>query len=210
MLNQKQKIFIIIGVIIIVGIIVLYYINSSKDVYDYEGNIGDTEEIAEEKGEVGEEKIIVHVTGAVEKEGIVEIKEDARINDVIEAAGGITKDANLDNVNLAYAVEDGQKIYIPSKLDNSENIDDGDVITTSSAGINVVEEDKEGEKNGLININKASLEKLQELPGIGAGTAQKIITYRTENGKFKKVEDIKNVSGIGDAKYETIKSHICV
>lgn len=184
MLSKKQKAFAIIGIIVVIAVIVIYYINSSKEVYNYENELTKTEENEIEQEENEESKIIVHVTGAIIKEGIVEVKENARINDVIKAAGGITDDADLNNVNLAYVVEDGQKIYIPSKLDNSENIDDGDVVMESSnAGNNVLNESKE-EGSGVININKADLDKLQELPGIGKGTAQKIITYRNENRKI--------------------------
>jgi len=175
MLNQKQKIIVVIAIIIAIGIIAYYYINSTKDVYSYQGEALKSEETQEENEE---EKIIVHITGAVQKEGIVEVKENARINDVINNAGGLTEDADIESINLAYVVEDGQKIYIPSKLDNHQDLDDGDVIITQNAGKNVVQE--ENEKNGLININTASIEELQELPGIGNSTAQKIITYRTE------------------------------
>ena len=181
MLNQKQKIFVIIGIVVAIGIIAIYYINSSKEVYNHNDELSELED-SEDKQEDKQEKIIVHVTGAVKNEGIVAVKENARINDIIEAAGGITEDADLDNVNLAYVVEDGQKIYIPSKLDNSENIDDGDVVTESpNAGKNTITEKESNEQNGLININKADISKLQELPGIGSSTAQKIITYRKEN-----------------------------
>lgn len=184
MLTQKQKIAVIIGIVVIIAVILYYYINSTKEAYNYEEFAKENQEIEEDTEQTKEEKIIVHVTGAVEKEGIVEVKENARINDIIQAAGGLTEDADLDNVNLAYAVEDGQKIYIPSKLDNSENIDDGDVImniTSQTAGNNVINENKE---KGLININTANIEKLQELPGIGKQTAEKIITYREENRKI--------------------------
>lgn len=95
-----------------------YYISSTKDVYEL--NIGDTstqvEEIQNQETE-SEEKIVIHITGAVKNEGIVKVKEYARINDVIEAAGGTIEEADLQNVNLAYVVEDGQKIYIPFKTD---------------------------------------------------------------------------------------------
>ncbi len=209
MLSSKQKMLVIIGIIIVAIVIILYYINSTKDIYNYEELVSEEEGQEEKIENDEEEKIIVHVTGAVQNEGVVEVKENARINDVIYAAGGLTDDADLDNVNLAYVVEDGQKIYIPSKLDNNENIDDGNVVL-QSPGKNVIKEEETGESSGLVNINTADKMKLQELPGIGSSTAEKIITYRKENGKFKSIEDIKNVSGIGDAKFEMIKKHICI
>lgn len=208
MLNQKQKIIIIIGIAIIAIVIIYYYIISTKDIYNYEqvDEIVETEESPEEKQE--EQKIIVHITGEVKNNGIVEVKENARINDVIEAAGGVTEEADLRKVNLAYTVKDGQKIYIPNKKD-LEDTEDLDIIS-EEPGTEVIEEENETKNNEIVNINTASKEELQSLPGIGESTANKIITYREQNGKFKAIEDIKNVSGIGDSKFETIKSHIKV
>ncbi len=209
MLSKKQKILVIIGIAVAVVIIVWYYVNSTKDVYNYGELLSDTEQNEDIIDEDKENKIIVHITGAVQNEGVVEVKENARVNDVIQSAGGVTEDANLDNVNLAHVVEDGQKIYIPSVHDNSENIDDGDVIVQNSNS-GVIENIDETSNNGMVNINTANATKLQELPGIGASTAQKIVTYRDKNGKFKSIEDIKNVSGIGEAKYDMIKEQICI
>lgn len=95
-------------------------------------------------------------------EGIVSVKEEARINDVIEAAGGLREDADISNVNLAYIVEDGQKIYIPCKQDKEKE----EEIVTESAGEKVLEEEEEGKKSGLVNINKANQKELEELSGI--------------------------------------------
>ncbi len=128
------------------------------------------EDISEEKEDTVEDledvedKIIIHVTGAVINEGIVEVKENARINDVIEAAGGLRDDADLKDVNLAYSVEDGQKIYIPSKNEVSEDNLTKEIIT-DGPGESVINEES-GETGELININTANQEKLKELPGI--------------------------------------------
>lgn len=152
------------GVAIVVLVIGYYYISSTKDVYEFNDF---SENIEEKEVEVSEEKkemIIVHITGSVKNEGIVKVKESSRINDVIDAAGGTTEEADLSNVNLAYEVQDGQKIYIPSKSDKEEK-DDGEIIT-SSAGERVLEEDNKGSGSALVNINTASQEKLTELPGI--------------------------------------------
>lgn len=206
MLNQKQKI--ILGIIIVIIIIVIgyYYINSTKEVYTSQ-NI---ESIVEENNEIEEEEtvnetIVVHITGAVNKNGVMQVEEGARINDVIEVAGGITEDADLTDVNLAYIVQDGQKIYIPS-IDDKEIIEE---IITEEAGENVIE-DEYYEEETIVNINTAGVGELITLPGIGESTAAKIVEYRKTNGKFKTIEDIKNVSGIGDAKFNTIKEFITV
>lgn len=198
------------GIIAVVVVIIIYYINSTKDVYNYEelNTVEDTK-LDTKKEETEGDKIVVHVTGAVKNEGVVEVKENARINDVIAAAGGLADDVDLKNVNLAYIVEDGQKIYIPSIKDNEENRDDGEIVT-ENAGENVLKEEEESGKNSVININTANIEALTAIPGVGSATAEKIVTYRKENGKFKTVEDIKNVSGIGDKKYEAIKDYISV
>lgn len=217
MLNQKQKIIIGAIIAIAIGIILFQYINSTKEVYTYEENSFIEAQVEENKKE--EEKIIIHVTGSVKKNGIVKVNENARINDVIEAAGGVTDDADLSDVNLAYMVEDGQKIYIPSKKDkidaqsNTQNTNDLKEkeleIISNGAGENVTEGSKEG-SGKITNINKASLEGLKSLPGIGESTALKILEYRETHGKFKTIEDLKNVSGIGEAKFNTIKLLICV
>ncbi len=150
--------------------------------------------------------IVIHITGEVKNEGIIKIPEGGRISDAIDKAGGLTEDADINRINLAYELEDGQKIYIPSKKDkNVENY-----ISDGVDSIVLPEESESTSKTSLININKASLEELQTLNGIGESLAESIITYRTENGKFKNIEDIKNVAGIGDSKYEKIKDNIKV
>ena len=165
-LDQKQKIIIIVLIALAIGIMILQYINSTKDIYTYDENL--MIEGHDEKEEISEKKIIVHITGAVKKNGVVEVKENARINDVIEAAGGITEDADLTDVNLAYAVEDGQKIYIPLKeeiLRNENKIENTiKEVISSGAGQNVTKESKTA--GNITNINKASLEELKLLPGI--------------------------------------------
>ncbi|MCI8392974.1 MAG: hypothetical protein HFJ23_03940, partial [Clostridia bacterium] len=98
-------------------------------------------------------------------EGIVEVNENARINDVIEAAGGLREDADISEVNLAYPVEDGQKIYIPCKGDYDENHDDGEIVI-DKAGKNVIEEENKKTQGGRININTANQAELETLPGI--------------------------------------------
>ena len=205
MLNQKQKTIVIVFAIVVIGVIAIYYINSTKEIYNYNEIDYDVEAIIEKKEYETTENIIIHVAGAVVKNGIVEVKNNSRINDVVEAAGGLTENADLNQVNLAYIVEDGQKIYIPSKEELEEITEE---IIQNNAG-NAVLEEINTEK-GLVNINKADTQELQTLPGIGDATAEKIIQYRQEHGNFIIIEDIKNVSGIGDAKFESIKDYITV
>lgn len=140
-----------------------------------------------------EETILVHVAGQVANPGVVELKQGDRIQNAIEKAGGILETANLSNINLASFVEDGMKIYIPSVTENNE--------------INISNQE-EAVLNSKININTANQTQLEELEGIGKITASRIIEYRKQNGKFKTIEDLKNVKGIGDAKFDKIKDDI--
>ena len=207
-LNKKQKI-IIIGVATFMVLFIGFYIINKTNNSEYieletQENklIEDNTSISEEPSEK-EEKIIIHVTGAVKKQGIVEVENGARISDVIDATGGITNEADLNKINLAYEVEDGQKIYVPNINDgtNTESI-------TKEAGENILEENNS--KANKVNINTASQAELETLSGIGPSTALKIINYREENGDFKKIDDIKNVPGIGESKFESLKENICV
>ncbi len=221
MLNQKQKIIAVTVIAIVVIVIAYYYINSTKEVYTNQtiGNIVEKTEDDEEQ-ETKKELIKIHITGAIKSNGIVQIEENSRINDAIEAAGGLTEDADISNVNLAYMIEDGQKIYIPSIDDKEEN---KNMQTNISAQANANQEatfilsgpgdgvTEEKEKNtNRININKAAFVDLITLPGIGEATAVKILEYRKTNGNFKTIEEIKSVSGIGEAKFNVIKEFIFV
>ena len=168
--------------------------------------VQENEENVENKEEKNE--IVIHIAGEVKNPGIVRINEGARIADIIEQAGGLTEFANITNINLAYIVEDGQKIIIPKQGEQEENKE----YITSETGEGIIQENGQSQSTGntKININKAGLEELQQLQGIGEATAEKIIQYREEHGDFKQIEDLKNVSGIGDAKFDAIKDSIRV
>ena len=163
--------------------------------------------------------ILVHVSGAVNKEGIYELKENSRISDAIEKAGGLKEEADIQDINLAYKLEDGMKIHIPTKQEKEDAKEKNSDISSSS-GIKVDKEDSiqndskdKGGSNGLntkVNINTATQAELETLPGIGSSTAMKIIQYRNEKGKFKKIDEVKEVSGMGKSKYEKIKNYINV
>lgn len=212
---SNNKIIIIVLVFIIIAFICIYFFtrNNMNDEYNEIDDYEVIENITEEEP-VDTQEILVHVTGAVKREGIVRLKEGARIADAIEAAGGVTEKTNIGQVNLAYEVEDGQKIYIPSiddkKEEGVEKIIEKEYVTSEPGDEVVLEEESNNNKNDKININTANLIELQEIPGVGEATAQKIISYREENGKFKNIEDIKNVKGIGDSKFEDMKENICI
>lgn len=201
-LNNKQKIILTIITIIIIFIIGIFLITKDKSVEnEYQQYIIDENGDVKEK-DIEKEKIKIHVIGEVQNIGVIELDEGARISDIIEAAGGSTENADLSKVNLAYEVEDGQKVYIPSI--NDERVEQ---YVTNGSGEGIIEEET---KKGLVNINTATQTELETLPGIGPSTALKIITYREENGKFQSIEDIKNIPGIGESKFKNIKEFIYV
>ena len=218
-IKDNKVIIVIISIIIIIFLCVYIYTRSNieneyNEIKDYEilqNETKDDIEIDESS------KIIIHITGAVKNEGIVKIDEGSRIADAIDAAGGFTENADISQINLAYQIEDGQKIYVPSiddeKIDGSEKILQKEYVT-DEPGDDVIIENEEAniksKENEKININTAEESELEEIPGVGEATAQKIIEYRKTNGKFKNIEDIKNVSGIGDSKFENMKEKICV
>jgi len=203
--NKKVIFFIGLFLILICAIIFVKRFDSKeKEEFNMIG-INSNVEIRNEEDDV-DSKIIIHITGEVKKEGIIKIEEGGRISDAIEEAGGLTENADINRINLAYELEDGQKIYIPNKKDKA-------VDNYIEEGVDniVLESDETGKSSSnLININKATVEELQSLNGIGESLAMSIVSYREENGKYKSIEDIKNVSGIGENKYLKIKDSIKV
>lgn len=199
MKNFKKIIFLSIIVVLAVIYLIYNYSNNENNEIIEEDLYIETSNQTKENN-----KIILHITGEVNSPGIIEIDEGSRLNDAIKAAGGLTENADTNKINLAYVVQDGQKINIP----NVNSVDTGNYIT-ENIGENIVIEDTNMNTN-IVNINTATQTELETLTGIGPSTALKIIKYREENGKFKNIEEIKNVSGIGDSKFEAIKDEICV
>jgi competence protein ComEA len=144
--------------------------------------------------------IIVHVKGAIPRPGVYEFPEGARIRDAVAAAGGLLTEADIESINMAAPLEDGQQLDIPYAGGEG-----GTPPLATEAPI-----PGSTPSADLININDATLEQLDNLPGIGPTTAQKIIDYRTTNGPFQRIEDIMNVSGIGPATFDKLKSLIGV
>ena len=126
--------------------------------------------------------------------------------------GGLSGEADLTNINLAYILEDGEKIYIPKKGEEITNIANSspEELKTSSSASSKSNQYSSIKSTSKVNINKATQTELEMIPGVGPSTALKIIEYREQNGKFHSIEDIKNVSGIGDVKYEQMKEYITV
>lgn len=206
-LKQKQKIILGIIIAIIIGCI-CYYVYAREEESTTE-NLENNLEIQEEttKEEYSDETILVHVSGAVKKEGVIELKINSRISDAIEKAEGIREDACIEDINLAYKLEDGMKIHIPTKQEKEEKKEEEYVTTLSGIHTNQEETEK---KDTKVNINTATQTQLETLPGIGPSTAMKILDYRKEKGKFTKIEEIKEVGGIGEAKFNKIKDLITI
>lgn len=148
-----------------------------------------------------DEYIYIHICGEVKNPDVYKVKENSRLIEVITLAGGLTKDAAGDFVNQASLVTDGQRIYIPSKEEvkgGSSGFELSEITLTPT------------ESAGKININTATKEELMTLSGIGEAKADSIIAYRQENGEFRTIEEIKNISGIKDAVFQRISEKITV
>ena len=216
-ISKKQKIIIAIILLIIIIAFLCYIYTKDDEMFfsedEVENNIYENE-VVENEENLEETKIVVHVSGAVNNEGIVELEQGSRISDAIDKSGGFKEDADMSKINLAFKLEDGMKIYVPT-IEESDNemaqnnfIDETYKYITSSSG--ATEENKGNGEFSKVNINTATQTELETLPGIGPSTSLKIINYREENGNFTNIDEIKEVSGIGDAKYENIKDLICV
>jgi len=139
--------------------------------------------------------INVYVSGAVNKPDVYALPLNSIVKDAIFAAGGATDEADLDRINLATKLADQMQVYVPSQGEAAVPVSNGSAP---------------GAATDKININTASVEELDKLPGIGPSLANAIIDYRTKNGPFKQIEDINDVKGIGDALFEKIKEQIAV
>ena len=159
------------------------------------------EESPEENPEPKE--IFVHLSGAVNKPGVLKLSEGTRVYEAVEMAGGLEVDADSSGINLARTLQDEERIHIPRE---------GEVQTSPVLYTNNLMQSMVGGtgQSGLININSADSAALQTLTGIGPSTAEKIMDYRQSSGPFRSIEQIKEVSGIGEKTYEKFKDKICI
>lgn len=234
-IKKIDKDYVIIGVIVI-AVIIFMIINLGK-IKEFENKDNDkmtnvessintdndkSEENKEQKDDNSKEQIVngggifVHIDGYINNPGVYEIKENDRIKTLIDKAGGFKEGYSIKNINLAAKLSDGDKIYIPSVSEEkvSENNNNNNININSSGKGQNVKNDRNNvsvmKNNSKININTANISELKQITGIGESTANKIIDYRENVGKFKKIEDIKEVKGIGDAKYESLKNKITI
>ena len=151
-----------------------------------------------------ETEVYVDIDGAVASPGVYRLQDGARVSQAIDAAGGLTAEADVTGLNRAAKVTDGQKIYVPTVGEQQ--------AASAAGGVEGGSASVSGARasSGLVNINTASAAELQTLSGIGPSMAQSIIDERTKNGAFTSVDDLMRVSGIGEKKFAKIKDCICV
>lgn len=208
--RKKVTISLFVIFILIFGLITFLGENKNDNV-----NIIESEQIADESNaevtavdsqndapiEIPPLFVYVDVSGAVQNPGVIALPANSRVNDAIEAAGGLTSNASTKSINRAVILNDGEKIYIPTEDEEETYIPNvSDNIVVQSGNVS----------DGKVNINTANSEELQTLNGVGPSTAQKIIDFREQNGKFQNIEDLMNVSGIGQKTYEKLKTYITV
>lgn len=213
----RKKIYVILSIILVVlvigGVTLKRMLNQSNqiaaDLEIEEDLLLKEEEFSSNEEEISQKKMYVDIKGLVSAPGVYEIKEDTRVIDIINKAGGLLENADTSNINLACLLEDEDVIVISSKeevlstLENDVKIEKDDIVTDKEAESTLKE-------TGQIDLNTASLEEIMTVPGIGEKKAQDIIDYRLEHGFFESVEELKEISGIGDATFEKIRSYFKV
>lgn len=234
-IGKNRKVFVGVGIVFLVGAVLLGYFYRRERKVEIEGyDLGslDGGSVVEsldgvegsENGGLGEVKndngkkvdsddsgeennlMYIHIVGEVKNQGIVILREGDRVLDAIEKAGGATEKADLSRVNLAFKLSDGQKVCVPNVNDKDDNF----VFVYNDGGNSIVEDSNYINNKGKVNLNTATQTELETISGIGPSIAANIIQYRKENGKFKKIDELKNVNGIGESKYETIKKEVVV
>lgn len=159
-----------------------------------------------ETKQVASTAIVVDVKGAVKKPGIYQLDANSRVMDAIREAGGYNQSANPKLINLAEKLQDEMVVYVPKKGEKTADLVNAPQINTSSSNGNT----STTEQTPLVNLNTADETQLQTLTGIGPAKAKAIIAYRTENGLFQTIEDLKKVTGFGEKTFEKLKPSITV
>lgn len=199
-MNIKAKQIVYVGAFIVLTLIGYIFLPKDEVVINTNNFADDSfQDISGNEG-----VIYVHIEGAVNSPGIKDVPKNTRLFELIQISGGELVDADLSKLNLASILKDEQKIYVPYKVEITENNGDSKQIGSIESNNKIYSH------NELVNINTASSYELQQLDGIGPSMAQKILNYREINGCFSSIEDIKNVSGIGEAKFNKIKDNITI
>ncbi|MEK0174814.1 helix-hairpin-helix domain-containing protein [Tetragenococcus halophilus] len=200
MIKERLKKFLplIFATLITVFVLVIYFSQSNNEQVDaWEENESAFQQATEDSEKTTEEtgKIIVDIKGEINKPGVYELEGDARVKEVILEAGGLTKQAEEKQLNLAEKLQDQQMIYIPNKEEAEEMAIDGD-------------KEAEDSNEDMIDINAADINELQEISGVGPAKAQAIVDYREENGAFESVDELNEISGFGEKTVEKLRDSI--
>ena len=170
--------------------------NLQAEVAAVSKDLSTEKEVKEEP--VEQDLITVDVKGAVKSPGIYDLPVGSRVNDAVQKAGGLTEQADSKSLNLAQKVSDEALVYVPTKGEEAASQQAGSGVPSSTS------------KDKKVNLNKASLEELKQVKGLGGKRAQDIIDHRESNGKFKSVDELKKVSGIGAKTIEKLKDYVTV
>lgn len=218
-INREYVIIVVLIAIVVIGFAVYRHFSGGDDLIikasanaDGKANIDIKASGAAPSEPENRDEIQVYVVGCVKNPGIVTLERGQIIRDAIEAAGGATEDADIENVNLAYKLNSNVMLRIKAVGENAST--DG-VYSSVGSGAEIIEDSGgavEGinQGSGKININQASVQELQQLPGIGEVTARDIVHYRETVGYFEKIEDIMKVRGIKEGRFESIRELITV
>ncbi len=196
----KYKVQIILLIIFIASAISIYIQDKDRK----ESFLVNSNEIESKTGKIG-----VYISGAIKKEGVYYLEKESRVTNLIDMAGGLTQDADVSKINPAQKLNDSDKIIIPNKSETNQTDSDNNDTDNIEDNTNFEEDDENVKVGNKININTASKDELKSLNGIGEATANKIINYRKTN-PFREIEDIMNVPGIGESKFNNIKNDICI
>lgn len=214
---MKNKHIIILSIVFVTTLLFFLFKDYKKN--NVSAEIED--KIVKNENQEASNDIVVDIKGAVKKEGVYKTSSNKRVIDVIKQAGGLKKDANTNYINLSARLKDEMVIwvYTNSEIKKLKLENNSANYMIKSCNCPVVDnttclpnkkDDSNKKTNGLVNINTASLDKILTIKGIGETKAKSIIEYRDKNGKFKTIEDIKNVTGIGESLYSKIKESITV
>lgn len=204
-MKMKEKIIGMLSILIlsIIFLVAGYIINSNKEekyeevFVNQEESFNEVDSVEDKESSGGGEVIVVDIKGAVKNPRDYELKEGSRIRDLIDVAGGLTEEADKDRIYFSKILEDEQciKIYKIGEIAEEQEVEGTESVGDTGS-------------NGKININKATVEQLMTVPGIGQVKAQSIIDYRNENGKFKSVDELTNITGIGAKTLEKLRDKV--
>lgn len=205
----KDKKWLIVGgfsLVLLISFALVYYFNDNKE------KISESSLVIKETTKESVENFYVDVKGAVKDPGVYLVSDGERVIDAIEKAGGLSRNANTSNINLAQKLESEMVVVVYTNSEIKKKNSKLSCDTTCNCDVieinNCIE--NENSNSNLVNINTASIDELMTLSGVGESKAKSIIAYREENGNFKTIEDIKNVSGIGETLFLSIKDKITI